>query len=244
MKALVYHGPHEMRWEDRPDPEPGPGEAVVAVRAVGICGSDLRGYTGESSHRTPPMVMGHEATGEVVVLGSGVPESTLGTRVVIRPNVACGTCDECQAGHANRCRKRRFMGVHTQGAMAQRVAVPADNLLPLPYRVSFVHGTLVEPLAVAMHAARRAGDLSDCSTLIAGSGPIGLLTLIAVRQAGTRAVVMTDIIPKRRAMALALGADAALDPTEEGWTHRLAEIVDEKVDVTFDAVVSPPPSSR
>ena len=136
MKALVYHGPYEMRWEDWPEPEPGPGEAVVAVRAVGICGSDLHGYTGESGRRTPPMVMGHEATGEVIALGPGVPENRLGMRVVMQPILACGTCDECRAGYANCCRKRRFLRGNTHGAMAQRVVVPVGNLVPLPVRVS------------------------------------------------------------------------------------------------------------
>jgi len=229
-----------MRWEDWPDPQPGPGEVLIAVCAVGICGSDLHGYTGESGHRQPLMVMGHEATGEVIALGADVAEDVLGMRVVMRPILACGTCDQCRAGHLNRCRNRRFLGVTVDGAMAERVVLPLDNVLPLPDGVSFVDGALTEPLAVALHAAHQAGNLSGCSVLIAGSGPIGLLILAAAQEAGAGPIVMTDIIPKRRATAIAMGADAALDPTMEGWQRKLADIITvPEVDVAFDAVGIP-----
>ncbi|MGQ9494024.1 MAG: zinc-dependent alcohol dehydrogenase [Anaerolineae bacterium] len=241
MKALVYHGPQEIYWQDWPDPEPGPGEVIIAIRAVGICGSDLRAYKGDSTHRTSPMVMGHEASGEVVALGANVPQDKLGLRVVIRPDLICEACEKCLAGRTNLCHQRQLLGVHTQGAMAQRLAVPVSNLLPLPEEVSFVHGILVEPLAVGIHAVSRAGDLSGRSVLIAGSGPIGLLTLIAVRQAGARFVAQTDIIPKRLKTARALGAHAAVDTREQGWVSCLNEALgdDGGVDVAFDAVGMP-----
>ena len=237
MKALVYHGPHQMRWEDWPEPQPGPGEAVVAVRAVGICGSDLHGYTGESGRREPPIVMGHEATGEIIDLGPGLEKSKLGTQVVVQPILTCGTCEQCQAGHAQRCRKRRFIGGTASGAFAEHLTVPVSNLLPLPEGVSLVRGTLVEPLSVGLHAARQAGDLSDHSVFIAGSGPIGLCTMIAARRAGAHAVFMTDVIATRRDAAIALGADAVLDPGQEDWRQELAQVVGAPdVDIAFDAV--------
>jgi 2-desacetyl-2-hydroxyethyl bacteriochlorophyllide A dehydrogenase len=243
MKALVYHGVHQMAYQDWPDPHPRPEEALVAVRAVGICGSDVHGYTGESGRRTPPLVMGHEATGEVVSVGSGVTEATAlapGARVAIRPNVLCGACNQCRAGHPHRCRNRWLLGVHRNGAMAERVAVPPDNLVALPDTVTFVHGALAEPLAVALHAVRLAGDLTDQSVLIAGSGPIGLLALVAALRAGARVVAVTDLIPQRRATALALGAAAALDPTRAVWKEELADIVgSEEIDVALDAVGVP-----
>jgi 2-desacetyl-2-hydroxyethyl bacteriochlorophyllide A dehydrogenase len=241
VKALVYHGPNEMRWQDWPDPKPGPGEAVVAVRAVGICGSDLHGYTGESGRRKPPMVMGHEASGEIIAVGSGVAESVMGEQVLVQPILTCGTCHECRTGHAHRCHHRRFLGGNANGAMAERFVAPLSNLLPLPDGVSPVLGTLVEPLAVGLHAARQAGDLTRRSVLIAGSGPIGLCTMIAARRFGARAVVMTDVIPARRNVAIALGADAALDPGEGDWQQELAQMIGaQEVDVAFDAVgISP-----
>lgn len=243
MKALVYRGVRQMKYQNWPDPTPGPGEALVAVRAVGICGSDLHGYTGESGRRMPPLVMGHEATGEIVSLGLRVREASAlasGRRVAIRPNVLCGTCDQCRAGDTHRCRNRWLLGVHRHGAMAERVAVPVGNLVSLPDTVSFVHGTLAEPLAVALHAVRLAGDLTNQSVLIAGSGPIGLLALVVALQAGARVVVMTDLIPQRRSTAMALGAGAALDPTQGNWKQELAEVVgSEEIDIALDAVGIP-----
>jgi len=240
MKALVYHGPHQMRWEDWPDPKPGKGKVLVGVRAVGICGSDLRGYTGESSHRQLPMVMGHESAGEVLVLGPEVSAEFMGLRAVMRPDLVCGSCEACRVGQTNHCSSRQLIGVNVQGAMAECVVLPVENLLPFPQGVSFAHGTLVEPLAVGLHAVLRAGEIAGRSVLIAGSGPIGLLTMVAARQLGASLVVMTDVIPSRLEVAAALGADTAINPTEPGWEDQLIEAVGaETVDVAFDAVGIP-----
>jgi L-iditol 2-dehydrogenase len=186
------------------------------------------------------MVMGHEAAGEVIALGADVPEEYLGMRVVMRPDLVCGFCEACLAGRVNHCSRRQLIGVHVQGAMAEFVTLPIGNMLPLPQEVSFAHGTLVEPLAVGLHAVLRAGEISRRSVLIAGSGPIGLLTLVAARQLGARVVIMTDVIPKRLEVAIALGADAALNPAEPGWEEQLLETLGaEAVDIAYDAVGIP-----
>lgn len=240
MKALVYHGPHQMLWEDWPDPEPGSNEVLVKVCAVGICGSDLRAYMIGSSHRSPPMVMGHEAAGEVIALGTDVDEKFLGMRVVMRPDLVCGSCEACRTGRVNQCSSRKLIGVHVQGAMAQYVALPVGNLLPIPPQISFKHATLVEPLAVSLHAANRAGNVDGRSVLIAGSGTIGLFTLVAARQLGSRVIVTNDVIPKRLQAAKALGADTVINPTIPGWEKQLAEDIGaESVDIAFDAVGIP-----
>lgn len=242
MKALVYYGPRDLRWDEWSEQAPGPGEVVMSVAAVGICGSDLHGYTGESGRRIPPMVMGHEATGVVTTLGADVPESWRGARVIMQPFVACSQCDQCRSGHINLCRHRRFFGGSVSGAMAERFTLPLANVLPLPDTLDFAAGTLTEPLAVALHAAHRAGDLRGQAVLIAGCGPIGLLTLIAARRAGARTVVMTDVIARRLETARALGADAALNPSDERWRDALVDVVGSargEVDVAFDAVGIP-----
>lgn len=240
MKALVYHGPHQMAWEDWPEPAPRSGEVVMAVRAVGICGSDLRGYTGASGRRESPMVMGHEAAGEVISVGPEVSKNYLGKRFVIRPNVVCGTCEQCRTGNANLCKNRYLIGVKAPGAMAERVAVPVENLLPLPSEIDFVTGTLVEPLAVGVRAARQAGNLSGKSVFIAGCGPIGLLTMVAARHFGAGRVFMTDVLPKRRRVAHELGADKVFAPTQDGWMEGLIQASDgEGLDAAFDAVGIP-----
>jgi len=236
VQALVYHGPHQMCWEDWPDPKPGPGDVLLETCAVGICGSDVHGYTGQSGRRQPPMVMGHEAVGRVVGVGDGVSPAWCGCTAAVQPIVFCAACDECRQGTVQRCRNRRFIGGTLNGAMAERLAVPAANLVPLPEGLSPVQATLAEPLAVGIHAATRAGKLSNRTVLIVGSGPIGLLVLVAVRAAGARRVVTTDLVPSRRALARALGADASLDAGASDWAQGLKDLTGGEVDVAFDAV--------
>jgi 2-desacetyl-2-hydroxyethyl bacteriochlorophyllide A dehydrogenase len=237
MKALVFHGPHHLTWEDWPNPEARPGEVVMAVHAVGICGADLNGYMGVSDKREPPLIMGHEATGEVIAIGHGVPESYLGKRFVIRPNVVCGTCKQCRSGYANLCKNRYLIGVKAPGAMAERVSIPAENLLPLPEDIDSATGTLVEPLAVGVRAARQVDGLSGKSVFIAGCGTIGLLTMIAVRHYGARVVYMSDVLPYRRRIALEMGANEVLDPKEDKWIEKILQASGgEGFDAAFDAV--------
>jgi L-idonate 5-dehydrogenase len=185
------------------------------------------------------MVMGHEATGEVVELGPEVPSEWLGRRVILQPFLWCGTCDMCHSGRINLCRNRRFFGATINGAMAERLVVPIRSLVPLPDTLSFAHGTLAEPLSVALHAVHQAGDLRGKSALIAGCGPIGLLTLLAARRAGAKCAAITDVIPARLLVARELGAQAALDPRDEGWREQLVDatgLTNGEFDVAFDAV--------
>jgi 2-desacetyl-2-hydroxyethyl bacteriochlorophyllide A dehydrogenase len=236
-KALVYHGPRKLEWEDWPIKELGSDEVLVKVRAVGICGSDLHGYTGESGRRIPPMVMGHEATGEVVEIGSNARPEWLHHRVIIQPFIACGTCGFCLAGRSNLCRKRKFLGVNITGAMAEYIVVPQSSLVLLPDCLSFESGTLVEPLSVAIHGVARAGEISGLSVLVVGAGPIGLFTMVAARQAGARKVIISDLAKERLELALKMGADGAIDPGNGGIREKMSEIIHtEEVDLAFDAV--------
>lgn len=235
MKALVYCGAHDLRWDDWHEQPPEAGEVIVNVRAVGICGSDLHGYTGESGRRVPPMIMGHEATGIVSQIGESVPGTWIGARVIVQPFVACGTCDFCQRGQRNLCRRRRFYGGNIDGAMLERFRVPVANLVPLPDTLDFATGTLTEPFAVALHAVRQAGDLLGKQVLIAGCGPIGLLTLVAARRAGAQSIRITDVNPARLEAARRLGADQAINVAEAAL-QPTPNAPDAEVDTAFDAV--------
>jgi 2-desacetyl-2-hydroxyethyl bacteriochlorophyllide A dehydrogenase len=228
-----------MRWEDWPDPKPGVGEVLLETLAVAVCGSDVHGYTGQSGRRQPPMIMGHEAVGRVVGLGDGVSSDWSDRTAVLQPIVFCAMCDECRQGAVQRCRSRRFIGGSLNGAMAERVAIPASNLVLLPEAVNPVLATLAEPLAVGIHAASRAGNLNNRTVLIAGSGPIGLLAMVAARAAGAGRIITTDIAPSRRGLARALGADASLDPSTPNGGRGITELVGGEVDVAFDAVGIP-----
>jgi L-iditol 2-dehydrogenase len=182
------------------------GEALIAVQRVGICGSDLHAYRGEHPFIHPPIVLGHEFAGLVV---SAPADSGFrpGDRVTVEPSLVCGHCDNCKSGRYNICDHLRVIGCQARGAMAGLIAVPAGNLLMLPDSVSWDEACLVEPLAVGVHAMRRAGIEVGESVLILGAGTIGLMCLAAARAMGAGAVMVADPVDWRRDLALSLGAD-------------------------------------
>ena len=211
MRSLVFVGPGHMDLQDRPDPTPGAGEVVVAVRAAGICGSDVHGYLGVTGRRRPGVVMGHEAAGDVIEVGAGVTRVRPGDRVALRSILPCGACERCRRGESNICPNRQGLGMQFDGAYADRILLPETMLLPLPDTLSYADGALIEPLAVAMHAVNRTPfDLMDFVVVI-GAGAIGLLTLLAARLRGAGSIVVTDRNEHRLAMAKTLGADQAVN---------------------------------
>ncbi len=194
MQALIYNGPHSMAVAEIERPAPGPGEVLIAIRAVGICGSDIHGYAGTSGRRTPGMVMGHEFAGVVAAQGEGVSSPAVGARVAVNPLLTCGECLDCQAGHEQLCRVRRTIGVNTgtNGAFSEFVTAPARNAIPLADTISFAEGTMAEP---------QAGQ----PLLILGGGTIGLCTLLAARERGVDPVYVTDVATHKLEMIARLG---------------------------------------
>ncbi|HEY0071521.1 MAG TPA: alcohol dehydrogenase catalytic domain-containing protein, partial [Chloroflexia bacterium] len=225
MQALVYHGPREMRPEmvERP-PAPADGEVLLRVKAVGVCGSDVHGYTGTSGRRTPGMVMGHELAGIVSAVGRGVEGLKQGDRVTVNPLLYCGECDSCAAGNEQTCRKRRTIGVNMgiAGGFAEYVVVPARNCIPIDDGVSFAEGFMAEPLAVGLHAARLAAPGPGQPMLVLGGGAIGLCVALACVQVGAGPVYVTDLLPHKLDMIARLGG-IPLDANSGG----LAEVARE-----------------
>lgn len=211
MKALVFVGPGEMEVVERPDPRPGRGEVLVAVRAAGICGSDVHGYVGLTGRRRPGVVMGHEAAGDVVEVGPDVASVRAGERVVLRSILPCGRCEPCRRGQSNVCADRRGLGMHFDGAYAEQIVVPEALALRLPDSLTYEEGAVIEPLAVAMHAVNITPFALMDVVVVVGAGPIGLLTLLAARLRGAGTVVITDRSPHRLAVARELGASLTID---------------------------------
>lgn len=207
MHALVWHGPHNMRVEEVPRPQPGPGEVLVQVKAAGICGSDIHGYTGSSGRRTEGMVMGHEFAGVIAETGPGVQGVSQGQRVAVNPLLYCGECDQCRAGREQTCRKRRTIGVNTglNGAFSEYIVAPARNVIPLGDDISFEEGTMAEPLGVALRAAAVAEPIKGAPVAILGGGTIGLCTLLACKLRGAEPVFVTDVAPHKLDMISRLG---------------------------------------
>jgi L-iditol 2-dehydrogenase len=208
MKALRLHGPGDLRLADEPAPIPGPGEVLVRVTAVGICGSDLHWYDESAigdAVLTRPLVLGHEAAG-VIVDG---PRA--GQRVALDPQIPCGACVTCAAGRGHLCPQVRFLGHSvTDGAMRELLAWPAANLVPLPDEIDDAAGAMLEPLGVGIHALRLARVRPGDSVGVFGCGPIGLLLIQLARAGGATTIVATDRLPHRVAAARSLGAIAAL----------------------------------
>jgi 2-desacetyl-2-hydroxyethyl bacteriochlorophyllide A dehydrogenase len=208
MRAIVWHGPHELTVEEQPDPsDPGPGELILRPEAVGICGSEVEGYAGHMKNRVPPLVMGHEFAGTVVAAGKGAGELD-GARVAVNPLSGCGACRLCRAGDTNLCPDRVLVGVHVPGAFADYVKVRAADARVLPDDVSMRVGALMEPLANGVHAVRLAPAGVE-RVVVIGAGTIGLVTLQAALLHGFDEVQVVEPQELRRARALTLGASAA-----------------------------------
>ena len=215
MKALVYTNTLEVQYRDEPDPTPGAGEALVRVDAVGICGSDMHAYHGHDARRVPPLILGHEAAGEVL---SG---SRRGRRVVLNPLMACGTCEHCQGGRSNLCSKRELIGMRIPGAFAQYVVIREDNLLDMPDDLSMIAASLTEPTATAVHALFLAEKvlhrpLSECRAVVLGSGSIGVLAALLLHHKGVRDIYLGDTNPLRRRTAAQLDCCSVYDPLGDG----------------------------
>jgi L-iditol 2-dehydrogenase len=215
MKALVYEGAWQMPLREIAVPEPGPGDAIVAVQAVGICGSDVHGFMGTTGRRKPPIVMGHEFSGVVSSVGDAVADYQPGDRVVVFPLLTCGACASCRAGRPNICLNRGGLGMNLNGAYAEAVRVPQQMLYRLPDGMSWEQGALVEPLAVAMHAVNLTPLALMDTLVIIGAGTIGLLALLCARQRGAGAIVVTDRSPHRLETARRLGADVVVNIDEQ-----------------------------
>lgn len=242
MRAAVLHPEGGLEIEERPAPEPGPGEVAVSPALVGVCGSDLHYYKeGRIGdwRVTEPHVLGHEFSAVVEEAGPGADTVAAGTPVAVEPIVPCGECDSCHRGLYNLCPHIGFTGSpHTDGALQESVVVPARGIHPLPAGMPLTLGALVEPTSIAVHAVRRSGLRQGETVTIIGAGPIGLLILAVCRAYGAAAVHITDIDPGRLEIARTLGADTALDvrgmePEEiRRATDRLGP------DIAFEAVGS------
>jgi threonine dehydrogenase-like Zn-dependent dehydrogenase len=229
MRALIWNGPGRLALETRPEPVAEAGEVLLKVLTVGICGSEVEGYLGESAIRKPPLIMGHECAGEVVAAGSGVTGVATGDLVALNPLLSCGRCARCHEGQQQQCPDRQLVGAHRAGAFAEYVAVPAENVYALPNGTSDVAGALTEPLACCLHAIDRAGIGIGGRAAVIGFGSLGVLLTQALRWAGLQEIVVVEPDPARREIALALGATTALDAGAAGAG-------DLSLDAAFDTV--------
>jgi L-iditol 2-dehydrogenase len=239
MRVAELTQPGHFRIVERKIEDPAPGQVQVRVAAVGICGSDLHnfkeGSIGDIACRYP-MVLGHEPTGTVVKTGTGVTGWSAGDRAALEPAVYCYHCEFCRTGRHNVCSNIRFLSMPPDpGFLREYVNLPVENLVPLPAGVDLDTGTLFEPLAVALHSMKFAAPQAGERAVVFGAGPIGLLTIAALRLSGAARIWAVEPVAARRALALAIGADAAFDPVECDPVRTLAgETRGRGVDLAID----------
>tara|TARA_R110002096_G_scaffold24120_1_gene76268 strand:- start:325 stop:1356 length:1032 start_codon:yes stop_codon:yes gene_type:complete len=215
MKALTLTAYNEFEFNDAPDPEITDNEVLIAIKACGICGSDIHGMDGSSGRRIPPIIMGHEASGEITATGSQVSDWKVGDRVTFDSTIYCGKCESCQSGQINLCPERNVLGVscddyRRHGAFAEYVKVPQHILCAVPDDVSYEHAAFAEPVSIALHGVNRLPIKPGDSAVVIGAGLIGLLVVQALKAKGAGFVVAVDLDEKRLELAKELGADAAL----------------------------------
>lgn len=235
MKALMYRGPWEMPVEEMADPQPGPGKVLIDVKAVGICGSDVHGYTGSTGRRTPGIVMGHEFAGVVSALGEGVgSEWAVGDEAVIIPFYSVATGPDPYP--INRSPNRRMTGMDEHGAYAQQVVVRPSQLFRKPASLSWQRAALCEPVAVTMHAAAITPIDPMQTVAVIGAGPIGLMAMLWARLKGAGKIFVTDRSAHRLELAEELGADVVINVGEQDAVQVIREMTGGGVDVAFEAV--------
>ena len=249
MRSVVIHAPHDLRIEDAgfPIEELGAGMVRIRMAAGGICGSDLHYFHNGGFgvvRIKEPMALGHEASGHVDAVGSGVSGVKVGDLVAVNPSVPCDSCSYCKAGMRNHCTDMRFNGSamrfpHVQGMFRECMSVDAERALVLPKGVKPEEAALCEPFAVALHAVKQAGDLTGRTVLVSGCGPIGVLVIVAAKLAGAAKIVATDITPHSLAMATRFGAAEALNVA--AGADVLAPYAEGKgnVDVAFECSGNP-----
>jgi L-iditol 2-dehydrogenase len=244
MKAVVLQRANVLTMEERSRPEPGPGEVLVRVRVVGVCGSDVHYYT--HGRIGPfvverPLILGHEMAGVIAALGPGVTTRSVGQRVAVEPGVPDRVCEFCRAGRYNLCPNVQFMATPpVDGAFTEFVVMPADFVYPLPDHVTLEEGAMIEPLSVGVYAVHRSGLRAGQDAVVLGAGPIGLVTLQVARAAGAGAITVVDLDAHRLEVAAAMGATAVVNAAQEDPQERMREPTNGRgVDIVFEAAGSP-----
>ena len=235
MLQQVMTEPRKIIFREIETPVPGPGQVLVRIKRIGVCGSDIHVYYGEHKGTGYPVTQGHEVSGQVAGLGEGVTQFRVGQKVTIEPQVVCGKCYPCRHGKYNLCEHLRVMGFQTTGTASEYFAVDAERVTALPDAMTYDEGAMIEPLAVTVHAAKRFAELDGAKVAILGCGPIGILLAQTVKALGAASVLITDISDYRLRLAKECGADFAVNTREKDFGEALLECFGpDKADVIYD----------
>ena len=242
MKAARFLGNKTFAVTDLPTPHAGPGELVLRNQVCGVCGTDVHIYHGEpgSADVNPPVVLGHEYSGEVVEVGEGVTGFAVGDHVTVDPNIYCGHCAYCQNGKKQLCPSMEAIGVTRDGGFAQYSRIPASQAFKLEPTVPWEAAAMAEPLACCLHGIDLAGIQVGDKVCVVGGGAIGLLMVQLAKLSGASQIVLSEPNEKRRQVGLQLGANAALDPTRPDAQEAFAQVLDGGANVVIECVGNVP----
>ncbi|MGC2660759.1 MAG: galactitol-1-phosphate 5-dehydrogenase [Bryobacteraceae bacterium] len=242
MNALLLSSYKHLELTDLPQPAIGPRDLLVRVKACGICGSDVHGYDGTTGRRIPPVVMGHEAAGEVAEVGAEVADFRPGDRITFDSTISCGHCFFCQRGEMNLCDNRQVLGVscgeyRRYGAFAEYVSVPERVCYHLPNELSFPEAAMIEAVSVAVHAVRITPVTLNDTAVVVGAGMIGLLSIQALRLAGCGKIVAVDLEDNKLETALELGATHSVNPLRDDVPSAVRDLTKgHGADIALEAV--------
>ena len=251
MKALRFYGGKEMRLEQVQEPMPGPGEVKIKVEWCGICGSDVHEYLHgpillpvKAPHpltgKKAPLTGGHEFSGEVVAVDPGVKNIRAGDRVTVRPTIPCYRCYYCKQGRYIQCVMLGTIGGARDGAFAEFVVVPADNVYPIPPQMTYEMGAFTEPLACGIHAVKRSRMEAGATVAVIGAGPIGLLTMQAALACGAGKAIVFETLPHRSRLAKELGAAEVIDPTKTDPGKAISDLTGgRRAEIVFECAGPP-----
>lgn len=229
--------PGKIEFRDVPVPKVKEGQVLVKIKRIGICGSDIHVYHGKHPYTSYPVVQGHEVSGEIVKLTDGGSNFKEGDKVTIQPQIVCGRCYSCKHGQNHICDNLKVMGFQATGMASEYFAVDLKKALKLPENISYDHGALVEPLAVAVHALKRGGDIKRRKILILGAGPIGNLVAQAANGMGAQSVMITEISDYRLNIARECGINYCLNSkTQDIGEELINTFGKDKADLILECV--------
>jgi L-iditol 2-dehydrogenase len=234
MKAVYVDSPYHIAVKEVENAPLGEGDVRIQVKAAGICGSDIHAYKGLHPFRKPPVIIGHEVAGEVIEVGSNVTKIKVGDKVTVEPQAGCGKCEPCLKGQTNYCNNRKAPGIGSwYGTMAENFVAPEECVFVLPKEMDYKTGALAEPLAVGVHAIRKADIKVGDKVAVLGTGPIGLLALAVAKEAGATTILATDVFDYCLESALLLGATHTINiKGKENWVEEAKRQIGE-----FDKVL-------
>ena len=239
MIQQVMTQPGQIVYREVPDPIAQPGQVLIRMMRLGICGSDIHVYHGEHPFTSYPVTQGHEVSGVIQALGQGVEQFRVGQKVIVQPQVVCGKCHPCRHGKYNLCEELKVMGFQTTGMASELFAVDAEKVLALPEEMSFDEGAMMEPLAVAVHAVRRFGSVEGMDVAVLGAGPIGNLVAQTAKALGARRVLITDVSDYRLELAKNCGIDAAVNTRHQDFGDAMVSCFGpDKADVIYDCAAN------